>query len=135
MTSVSVAIATYNGESHIRKQLESLAAQTHLPAEVIVSDDISTDKTIQVVEEFARTAPFQIRVSVNADRLGYRANFMRAADLCQSELIAFCDQDDFWYPHKLSTSIKPFEDREVLLTYHNADIVDESGVRISSLTK
>ena len=133
MISVSVALATYNGERHIRRQLESLAAQSHLPAELVVTDDCSNDNTVAIIDEFARTASFPVNIYQNKDRLGFRANFMRAASLCQSELISFCDQDDYWYSQKIATSVKPLNDPEVLLTYHNADIVAEDGTRIGTL--
>lgn len=130
---VSVAMATYNGCQHIRRQLDSLAAQSQLPAELVVSDDASEDGTVSIIEEFARTSPFPVLIHRNDARLGYRANFMRAATLCRSELIAFCDQDDFWYQNKIAVSARPFADPEVLLTYHNADVVAEDGERIGSL--
>ena len=133
MISVSVAMATYNGQHNIRRQLDSLAAQKHVPAELIVTDDRSDDDTLAIIEAFAKTAPFPVNVYRNETRLGYRANFMRAASLCRSELIAFCDQDDFWYPHKIAVSVKPFGDPEVLLAYHNADVVTGDGRQIESL--
>ena len=83
-------MATYNGRQHIRRQLDSLAAQTLIPAELVITDDGSDDDTISVVEEFAKNAPFAVKVFRNEARLGYRKNFMRAASLCQSDLIAFC---------------------------------------------
>ena len=130
--SVSVAMATYNGQPFIQRQLDSLAAQTHLPAELIITDDGSTDDTLKIVEAFAKVAPFRVRIHQNRTRLGYRANFIRAAGLCSSDLVAFCDQDDDWYPHKIAASAKPFSDPDVLLTYHDADVISE-GVRIGSL--
>ena len=133
MISVSVAMATYNGQKHILRQLESLAAQSHIPAELVVTDDNSQDGTIEIVNHFAKTSPFPINVYRNDTRLGYIANFMRAASLCRSELIAFCDQDDYWYPCKIAASIEPFNDPEVLLAYHNADVVTGEGRRIGSL--
>jgi glycosyltransferase involved in cell wall biosynthesis len=134
MISVSIALATYNGGRHIRRQLESLAAQNHLPAELVITDDCSNDDTIEIVGEFAKTAPFPVNIYRNKERLGFRANFMRAASLCQSELISFCDQDDYWYSQKLAISVRPFNDPEVLLTYHNADVVAEDGTRIGTLS-
>lgn len=133
MMSVSVAMATYNGRQHIRRQLDSLAAQSHPPAELVVTDDCSDDDTIALIQEFSKTASFPVKVYRNETRLGYRTNFMRAASLCRSELIAFCDQDDYWYPIKIAQSVAPFEDSEILLTYHNADVVGEDGIRIGSL--
>jgi glycosyltransferase involved in cell wall biosynthesis len=135
MNSVSVAMATFNGRPHIRRQLDSLAAQTHVPAELVVTDDRSDDDTISIVEAFAKTVLFPVNIYRNETRLGYRANFMRAANLCQSELIAFCDQDDFWRPRKIAMSLKPFSDPEVLLAYHNADVVSSEGIPIDTLAK
>jgi glycosyltransferase involved in cell wall biosynthesis len=135
MTSVSVAMATYNGGKYLRRQLDSLATQSQRPSELVITDDCSADDTIAVIEAFANSAPFPVKLSRNETRLGYRANFMRAASLCGSELIAFCDQDDFWYPGKIAAAVRPFTDPEVLLTYHNADVVTDDGNRISSLTE
>jgi glycosyltransferase involved in cell wall biosynthesis len=127
-------MATYNGQSHVRRQLDSLAAQSQLPAELVVSDDASEDDTVAVIDAFAKTSPFPVTIHRNETRLGFRENFMQAANLCRSELIAFCDQDDFWYPNKIALSTKPFDDLGVLLAYHNADVVTEGGRHIGSLS-
>ena len=58
---------------------------------------------------------------------------MRAASLCTSDVIAFCDQDDVWSPQKLALCIAPFRDPAVLLAYHNAEVVTEAGERLGSL--
>lgn len=123
MTSVSIALATYKGAAHVRRQLDSLAAQTLLPAEIVVCDDRSPDDTVAVVEEFARSAPFPVRIHRNDAQLGYRANFMRAAGLCTGEIVAFCDQDDHWYPEKLAACVAAFDTDDTLLVCHNARIV------------
>jgi glycosyltransferase involved in cell wall biosynthesis len=130
---VSIAMATYNGSRYIGQQLQSLAKQSHAPAELVVTDDGSTDDTIQIVERFAATAPFPVRIQVNGTRLGYRTNFMRAAHLCECELIAFCDQDDVWYPDKLQRCVGSFDDELVLMVYHNADVVRTDGRIIGTL--
>jgi glycosyltransferase involved in cell wall biosynthesis len=133
MISVSVAMATYNGQKFIREQLDSLAAQQHLPSELIITDDASSDKTVVIAEQFAKTAPFPVHVHRHEKRVGYRANFMRAARHCISDVIAFCDQDDIWSPRKLALCIEPFRDPAVLLAYHNAEVVTETGERLGSL--
>jgi glycosyltransferase involved in cell wall biosynthesis len=135
MTSVSVAMATYNGARHIQQQLDSLAAQSYPPAELVISDDRSEDDTLAIVQDFAETAPFPVALHVNSDRLGYRRNFMQAARLSRSELVAFCDQDDRWYPRKLAVIVEAFASPDVLLAYHNADVVDRDGTRLGSLSE
>ena len=127
MVGISVALATFNGAAFIDEQLASLAAQRHLPGELVVCDDASTDDTVARLEHFAATAPFPVRVKVNPKRLGYRANFMHAAELCRGELIAFCDQDDVWHSDKLASVAARFEASDVLLVHHNATLVDAEG--------
>src|SRR5438309_759094 len=92
--SISVAMATHNGATYLREQLESIRNQSVPPDELIVSDDGSSDATLSIVADFAPTAPFPIRIEQNSHRLGYRANFLKVANLARSDLIAFCDQDD-----------------------------------------
>jgi glycosyltransferase involved in cell wall biosynthesis len=133
MTGVSVALATYNGANYIDEQLASLAGQQLVPDELVVADDASSDDTLARVEKFAAAAPFPVRVHRNGNRVGYRANFMGAASLCQAELIAFCDQDDIWEPRKLALCLKPFADPEVLLVYHEALAVTAADKPIAPL--
>lgn len=94
-------MCTFNGQAYLGEQLESLAAQTRLPAELVVRDDGSTDETVPILEQFARTALFPVRVTRNATRLGIPDNFAAAISDARCELIALADQDDRWYPHKL----------------------------------
>lgn len=127
MTTISIAMSTYNGARFIREQLESLAAQTMLPVELVVTDDGSTDNTLEIVADFARTAPFAVHIHKNATRLGFRKNFMQCASFCAGDLIAFCDQDDIWLSHKLEKLSTHFEDSDVLLACHRVALVDTSG--------
>jgi glycosyltransferase involved in cell wall biosynthesis len=129
MTRISVAIATYNGGRFLQEQLDSIAAQTLSPCEVVICDDGSADDTLQVVERFARVASFPVRSLRNQVRLNYRANFMKAAQCCSGDLIAFCDQDDLWRADKLSVVANAFADPDVLLVHHNARVFSAaSGV-------
>lgn len=125
---ISVAMATYNGERFLGEQLESLAAQSRPPDELVVSDDCSSDRTQAVVEEFARSAPFRVVIFRNDKTLGYADNFLRAAQLCKGDWISFCDQDDVWLPEKLATIEKytTLPNREVMLVAHSAAVVDEN---------
>ena len=118
-------MATYNGARHVAEQLASLASQTVLPYELVVTDDASTDATPDIVAAFAASAPFPVRLIKNAEQLGYRANFMKAAGLCQADLVAFSDQDDVWLPRKLEAVNATFENSDTLLTYHDATVVTE----------
>jgi hypothetical protein len=133
MPGISIALATFNGEKYLEAQLESLARQAALPAELVITDDASTDRTPEIIGNFAKRAPFPVRFHCNAARLGYRANFMQAAALCGSELIAYCDQDDIWESDKLAVMIPLFDDPDVLLAYHNATVIDRDGETVGQL--
>jgi glycosyltransferase involved in cell wall biosynthesis len=125
---ISVAMATFNGALYLPEQLASLATQTLLPFELVVTDDGSSDRTEEIVKTFAATAPFPVHWSANHSRLGYRANFMRAVSLCTGDLIAFCDQDDIWYPHKFEIAAAAFSDPGVMLFHHEARVVHDGTV-------
>ena len=124
---VSVAMATYNGERFLLDQLRSLAEQQHRPAELVVCDDQSTDATVSIIETFARTAPFPVRLYRNDVRLRFSENFMKAIGLCESPHIAFCDQDDIWHPAKIARSLEALTATGALMCAHRVDLIDEAG--------
>lgn len=125
--SVSVALCTYNGAQYLEEQLESIARQTLRPQEIVVCDDASTDETASVVEKFAIHAPFDVRWARNEVNLGSSRNFFNAISLCQGELIALCDQDDRWHPHKLERQCKVMEDSSVGGVFSNARLMNSQG--------
>jgi glycosyltransferase involved in cell wall biosynthesis len=125
MRTISVALATFNGGTYLRAQLESIARQHRLPDELVICDDASTDNTLEIIDAFARSAPFPVRVHRNSQRLGYRRNFLKAAKLSTGDLISFSDQDDVWEDRKLQTIESTFSDPQVLFAFHNAILVDQ----------
>ncbi len=98
---ISVALCSFNGARFLEQQLDSIASQTRPPDELVICDDLSTDGSRAVIEEFAGKAPFYVKVEINRSRLGATGNFARAIGLCRGEIIALSDQDDYWYPEKL----------------------------------
>jgi glycosyltransferase involved in cell wall biosynthesis len=133
MPGVSVALATFNGEKYLAPQLESLAGQSTLPAELVISDDRSNDRTVEIARDFATRAPFPVRIFCNERQLGFRDNFMRAVEHCGSDLIAFCDQDDVWEPEKIAVMARLFDDSDMMLAFHNATLINAEGRTIDLL--
>ena len=120
-------MATYNGAAYLAEQLASLAAQTRLSDELVVCDDGSSDATVALLESFAASAPFTVRVEVNTPRLGVNANFEKAARLCSGDIVFLCDQDDVWYPDKLARIEQLFGDRpETMVILNDAALVSET---------
>ena len=121
---VSVAMATYNGARFIGPQLASLANQSLLPAELFVSDDGSSDATLDIVRHFAATAPFPVLVHRNERRLHFADNFLFAARSTHAGWIAFCDQDDEWHPDKLRIVANSVAGRnDILLVTHPSRVI------------
>jgi glycosyltransferase involved in cell wall biosynthesis len=124
---LSIALCTYNGAVYLKEQLESIAAQTRTPDELVISDDQSTDDTLRLIEEFAATAGFPVRFSVNESNLGTAKNFEKAISLCRGEVILLSDQDDVWHRDKLESNERVFEAKPQLsLVFSNAELVDET---------
>jgi glycosyltransferase involved in cell wall biosynthesis len=92
--SISVVVPVRNGERFLAEALESIAAQTVPPAEVIVVDDGSTDRTADVARRFPVRLLEQEPLGVSAAR-----NAGAAAATC--DLVAFGDHDDLWEPDRL----------------------------------
>lgn len=123
--SVSVALCTYNGARYIDEQLASINAQTIRPDELIVVDDRSTDSTVQQVQEFAENVTFPVRIIVNETNLGSTRNFEKALNHCTGDIILFCDQDDSWYPNRVSRTITFFKDNpEYDALFSDAQLID-----------
>ncbi len=124
---ISIALCTYNGQEHLHEQLESVINQTHRPIEIIVSDDASTDLTLQILNNYQRHYDF-IKVYQNPTNIGFNKNFEKALGYCNSELIAICDQDDIWLPEKLQLQLEALSDHQ--LVYHDSEFVNHQGLSL-----
>ncbi len=128
---ISIALATYNGERYLHEQLMSFTFQTRLPDQLVICDDCSTDKTISILESFAGSAPFPTIIYQNKSKLGTGANFGKAINLCDGDIVAFSDQDDVWLPNKLEKIEQAFNDQP-LISYVISDamVVDERLISV-----
>ena len=129
---ISIAMCTYNGERFIEEQLDSIAAQTVQPLELVVCDDGSTDRTVPLIEAFSRRAAFPVHVHVNAKNLGVTRNFESAAKRCTGKIILFTDQDDRWRTTKIQRIRQAFDaDDRLQLFFSNAQLIDQSGKELN----
>jgi Glycosyl transferase family 2 len=124
---ISIAMAAFNGERYIREQLESFGTQTVPPNEVVISDDDSSDKTVDIIESFKARAKFEVNLLRNAARIGYTANFGNAISECTGDVIFISDQDDVWFPEKIQKVCKILEEhREVHCIVNDMELTDGS---------
>ena len=128
---ISVAMATYDGERYLPEMLESLANQTRPPDELVVRDDGSSDRTLDVVHDFAARAPFAVHVVPSDGRLGYAQNFVAASRACTGDLLFFADQDDAWHPEKLATVAEVVSRDDVAAVYHDFSLQAADGSPIA----
>jgi len=123
-TSVAVVVATYNGASFLLAQLESIAQQTHKPAQIIIVDDASSDDTVRIANNFADAHP-EVLVVQNETRLGYIKNFEKGMLLATASYVALSDQDDIWVPNKLEKLLFAIGDQ--MLAYSDSELIDANG--------
>jgi glycosyltransferase involved in cell wall biosynthesis len=129
---VAILLCTKDGAAYLDEQLASYAAQTHDEWELHVSDDGSSDATLAIVGEFARTHPQPVHVRAGP-RQGFCRNFMALAGDCAicADYFAFSDQDDIWLADKLARALvwlRTIPDAVPALYCARTALIDESGV-------
>lgn len=110
---ISVCIATYNGEKYILEQLQSILPQLSADGEIIISDDHSTDRTIEVISSirdprihmYFHDSDIDARFTIDHST----HNFENALLHAKGDIIFLSDQDDYWLPEKIQVMSKALE--------------------------
>ncbi|MBP3234736.1 MAG: glycosyltransferase family 2 protein [Eubacterium sp.] len=128
MARVHIMMATYNGEKFIKEQIDSIINQTYQDWMLYISDDCSTDDTVNIIDDYCRQYPDKI-VLLNRDKKlgGAKQNFLYLFDICpKAELYMFTDQDDVWLPEKAEKLVKKYDEvhTENCLVYCDLKVVD-----------
>ena len=125
---VDILMAAYNGERFVAEQIESIQEQSFHDWRLIVSDDCSSDGTLDIVRRFAH-ADSRIQIMKRKRKSGSaQANFLDALRSTSASYVMFCDQDDFWLPHKLETFLAHAEDHDgsiPSLYFSDMEVVDD----------
>lgn len=122
---ISICMATYNGERFIREQLDSILKQISENDELIISDDGSTDNTIQIIEYYAKI--YNNIKLVRGPQLGVVKNFEYALKRAKGDIIFLSDQDDIWADSKVKKTIETLKKADTILVLHDAYIVNQAG--------
>jgi glycosyltransferase involved in cell wall biosynthesis len=134
---VSVIMAVYNEEAFLAEAIESVLAQDFTDFEVIVSDDGSTDRTVEIACEFATREPERIRVITGEKNQGKPFALNRALAVRRGELIAWLDGDDVMLAGKLQRQVAALQaDPDAAGCSHDAEIFDsDSGRALGSFSQ
>ena len=123
---VSVIMPAYNSEQFIEKSIRSALGQTYSNLEVIVIDDCSKDRTVQIVQKLAQEDN-RVRLIQNETNAGAANSRNKGMDCSRGAYVALLDSDDIWHPDKLQKQIKLAEETGAGLIYCSYAMVDEQG--------
>jgi glycosyltransferase involved in cell wall biosynthesis len=137
---ISVVMCTFNGEQFLAPQLESILAQTLLPEEIIVSDDGSTDRTLELARNISISSSVAKSIhwvlTSRKKPLGPAKNFEDALAQASRGLIALADQDDVWVPEKLQVLAQRLgREPSAVLVHSDARLIDGQGIQGTTLMK
>jgi len=130
---ISILMATYNGESYLAQQIDSLLKQTYKNFILYINDDCSTDKSLQVAQQYSEKHPDKIQVTQNENNTGHaKHNFIKMMATYKDEYIMLSDQDDVWLPNKIEitlTKMKELENKHStatpILVHTDLTVVDQ----------
>lgn len=119
---ISVCIPTYNGEKFILEQLKSILCQIGPDDEVIISDDSSLDKTVEIIESINDE---RIKILKNNKFHSPIFNLENALKQAKGDVIFLSDQDDIWLPNKVETIMNLLKENNCVLS--DATIINAEG--------
>jgi glycosyltransferase involved in cell wall biosynthesis len=130
--SFSIIINCYNSEKFIKETIESVLRQSYIHFEVIVWDNLSTDKTLEVVSEFQDTR-IKIFIAKTHASLGIARNM--AISKAKNQYLAFIDSDDLWESNKLAVYAKELIDSKhgSIVLFSNSYLIDGDSNRIGKI--
>jgi len=118
-------MATYNGERYVAQQITSILDQIGPDDELIISDDASSDSTVDIIDALGDP---RIRLYRNTTNVGIIRNFDQALRFCQGDTIFLSDQDDIWRHDRIKKTMDIFRKYpSVTLILADVDLIDLEG--------
>ena len=136
---VTILMATYNGNSYLAQQLDSILAQTYKNWKLLVRDDCSTDNTMKILKKYQeqdKRITILDNKGINLKTIGNFFELIQCAP--DSDYYALCDQDDYWYPDKLKRAIlcleNKFSDNSIPLLYCSAKEIADKHLNVREIS-
>lgn len=130
-TKLTIVTTTYNQEKYIGQAIDGMLMQkTNFPFKIVISNDCSTDKTGEILEEYRKKNPDIIHIIENKNNLGAMGNFINTlAQIKDTEYVALCDGDDFWTDeNKLQKQVDFLDNnKDYSICFHKAKLFYQNG--------
>jgi len=124
---ISTVIPTCQGARFLEEMLQSVQKQSIRPDELIISDDASTDNTLQIIEKFAHGSPFPVHL-LRHDPCGITENYLNAISIATGDVIVVGDQDDIWLHNRIEKIEGVFsKSPDIALVSCDSSLVDEKA--------
>jgi glycosyltransferase involved in cell wall biosynthesis len=140
VVTVDILLATYNGGKYLEEQINSIFNQNYINWKLLIRDDLSQDKTLEIIAKYKNKFPEKIKIINNYNtRLKVSHNFASLLENSSSDYIMFCDQDDVWLPNKVEITLnkmyeieKMYGKDKCLLVHTDLKVVDRNLNLISN---
>ncbi|WP_457745537.1 glycosyltransferase family 2 protein [Sulfurimonas sp.] len=109
---IDICMTTYNGEKYLIEQLNSILEQTYQNFRLLICDDKSTDRTLEILKDYKSKFPNKIFYEVNEVNIGFVENFEKLLKKSTANYIALSDQDDIWHKEKLEIQMNILQENE-----------------------
>lgn len=127
-STVGVVIPSYNQKKYFSECIEGVLNQTHLPSQIVVCDDASTDGSQEIIKEYAARHPGLIEAVLHPQNLGLSRNFNSGLDRIHQKYVSMVSADDLWHPDKIRLEVEALQNHfEARWAYSSATEIDEDG--------
>ena len=101
MSNIDILMASYNSEKYIASQINSILSQTYNDYHIYINDDISTDNTLNILQNYKKQYNNIFSISQSSKKQGIKENFSTLMDKSTADYIMFSDHDDHWFDNKI----------------------------------
>lgn len=127
MTEVQILLSTYNGETYLEEQIESVLHQSFSNWQLVIRDDGSTDKTQEIIDKYKKKYPEKVIQLYKGQGGNASQSFISMLKYTETPYLMFCDQDDVWLPTKVEESLNVLKELEkknsIALVFTDMEVV------------